>query len=280
MKKKLSLIMVLALSLFAFSGCGDKADNAAGSAGADGKDLTKLKVGATANPHADVLNSLKDALAKEGVDLQVEEYTDYIIPNTAVESGELDANFFQHITYMNDFNEKNSTHLVSVADVHYEPMGIYAGKSSDLKNVAEGAVFAVPSDPTNEARALALLEEQGLIKMKEGVSLEATTNDIAENTKKIEFLELEAAAVARSMKDVDFAVINGNYALEAGLTEKDGLAFEASDSDSAQAYKNVLVVKEGNENNEAIQKLVKALTSEDCRKFLEENYKGMVKPVF
>lgn len=280
MKKKLSLILVLALSIFAFAGCGDKADNAAGSAGADNGELTKLKVGATANPHADVLNSLKDTLAKEGVDLQVEEYTDYIIPNTAVESGELDANFFQHITYMNDFNEKNGTHLVAVADVHYEPMGIYAGKSSDLNNVAEGAVFAVPSDPTNEARALALLEEQGLIKMKEGVALEATINDIAENTNKIEFLELEAAAVARSMKDVDFAVINGNYALEAGLTEKDGLAFEASDSDSAQAYKNVLVVKEGNENNEAVQKLVKALTSEDCRKFLEENYKGMVKPVF
>lgn len=280
MKKKLSLILVLALSIFAFAGCGDKNDSAGDSAGADSGELTKLKVGATANPHADVLNSLKDALAEEGVDLQVEEYTDYIIPNTAVESGELDANFFQHITYMNDFNEKNGTHLVSVADVHYEPMGIYAGKSSDLNNVAEGAVFAVPSDPTNEARALALLEEQGLIKMKEGVALEATTNDIAENPKKIEFLELEAAAVARSMQDVDFAVINGNYALEAGLTEEDGLAFEASDSDSAQAYKNVLVVKEGNENNEAVQKLVKALTSEDCKKFLEENYKGMVKPVF
>lgn len=277
MKKVLSLVLVAVLVMAALAGCGQTAEN--GSAAADGETVT-IKVGATPTPHAEILNALKPVLAEEGVDLEVVEYTDYVIPNTAVESGELDANYFQHLPYLEDFNAENGTHLASVLAVHYEPMGIFPGKSADLTAIADGAVIAVPNDTTNEARALQLLAAQGLITLPENADLTITPKDIAENPHNLQFLEVEAAAVARSLGDADFGVINGNYALEAGLTADQGLAFEAADSIAAQTYANILVVKEGNENNEAIQKLMAALTSDTCKQFIEENYKGMVLPVF
>ena len=272
MKKVLSLVLVLVLCLGAFVGCGSDTKT--------NSDMVTVTVGATASPHAEILEALKDTLAAEGVELVIKEYTDYIIPNTATESGEIDANYFQHTPYLTDFNAENGTHLVSVADVHYEPMGIYAGKSSDLSNVAEGSVIVVPNDTTNEARALQLLAAQGLFTLPENAGLEVTPKDIVDNPLNLQFLEVEAAAVARSLADADFGVINGNYALEAGLTADQGLAFEASDSAGAQTFANILVVKEGNESNEAIQKLVAALTSEECRSFIESTYGGMVLPVF
>lgn len=278
MKRIISLALVAALGLFAFAGCGSK-DAAEGSA-AGSEDMVTVTVGATASPHAEILNALKETLAAEGVDLVVKEYTDYVMPNTAVENGELDANYFQHITYMNDFNEENGTHLVDAADVHYEPMGIYAGKSSDLSAIPDGASIAVPNDTTNEARALQLLAAQGIITLPEDADQNVTAKDIVENPHNITLVELEAAAVPRALEDSDFAVINGNYALAAGLTSEDGLAFESDDSLGATMYVNVLAVKEGNENNEAIQKLAAALRSDECKQFIEETYNGMVKAVF
>ena len=282
MKKIISLALVAALGLFAFAGCGSKTanDGSAADSSAAGGEMTTITVGATASPHAEILNALKDTLASEGVDLVVKEYTDYVMPNTAVENGEIDANYFQHITYMNDFNAENGTHLVDAADVHYEPMGIYGGKSNDLNNIPDGASIAVPNDTTNEARALQLLAAQGIITLPEGSDQNVTKKDIVENPHNVNIVELEAAAVPRALEDSDFAVINGNYALAAGLTADDGLAFEGDDSLGATMYVNVLAVKEGNENNEAVKKLAAALNSDECKKFIEEKYNGMVKPVF
>ena len=282
MKKIISLALVAALGLFAFAGCGSKTanDGSAADSSAAGGEMTTITVGATASPHAEILNALKDTLASEGVDLVVKEYTDYVMPNTAVENGEIDANYFQHITYMNDFNAENGTHLVDAADVHYEPMGIYGGKSNDLNNIPDGASIAVPNDTTNEARALQLLAAQGIITLPEGSDQNVTKKDIVENPHNVNIVELEAAAVPRALEDSDFAVINGNYALAAGLTADDGLAFEGDDSLGATMYVNVLAVKEGNENNEAVKKLAAALTSDECKKLIEEKYNGMVKPVF
>lgn len=279
MKKVLSVLLAAVL-VFALAGCGGDSQDASSAGG--NSEMTTITVAASPTPHAEILNAVKDQLAEEGIDLQVEEYTDYVMPNNVVEDGTVDANYFQHQSYLDDFNEENGTHLVSVAKIHYEPMGIYAGKdkSATLENIAEGAVIAVPNDTTNEARALQLLAAQGLIELPEDAGLTATPKDITSNPHNIEFTEVEAAAVPSMLSDVDFAVINGNYALSAGLTEDDSLAFEAADSLGAQTYPNVLVVKEGNENNEAVQKLVKALTSEECRAFIEETYKGMVVPVF
>ena len=282
MKKIISLALVAALGLFAFAGCGSKTanDGSAADSSAAGGEMTTITVGATASPHAEILNALKDTLASEGVDLVVKEYTDYVMPNTAVENGEIDANYFQHITYMNDFNAENGTHLVDAADVHYEPMGIYGGKSNDLNNIPDGASIAVPNDTTNEARALQLLAAQGIITLPEGSDQNVTKKDIVENPHNVNIVELEAAAVPRALEDSDFAVINGNYALAAGLTADDGLAFEGDDSLGATMYVNVLAVKEGNENNEAVQALVKVLTSDEIRDYINTQYNGVFVPVF
>lgn len=281
MKKVLSVLLVSVLA-FGLVGCGGNNDAKSSSEGGTDKDMTTITVAASPTPHAEILAAVKDQLAEEGIDLQVEEYTDYVIPNQVVEDGTIDANFFQHKPYMDEFNEENDTHLVSVAAIHYEPMGIFAGKdkSGTLESIADGAVIAVPNDATNEARALQLLAAQGIIELPEDADLTVTPKDITSNPHNIEFSEVEAAAVPRMLDDVDFAIINGNYALGAGLTAEDGLAFEASDSLAAQTYANILAVKEGNENDEAIQKLVEALTSETCRKFIEETYDGMVVPSF
>lgn len=278
MKKKIALILILALTVFALAACGGDTKEATDESG--NADTTVLKVGASTVPHAEILEFVKPILAKEGIDLQITEYTDYVIPNTAVESHELDANYFQHLPYLESFNKENGTHLVSAVAVHYEPMGIFPGKTATLDALADGATIAVPNDPTNEARALLLLQQEGIIKLKDGVGLEATPNDIAENKKNIKFFEAEAAAVARSVQDVDFAIINGNYALEAGLKVSDALAVESADSEAAQTFANIVAVYDGDQEKPAIQALVKALTSEETRKFIEDTYQGAVVPVF
>lgn len=279
MKKSIALILILALTAIAFVGCGGDAKNDS-EGGTDAPETSVLKIGASTVPHAEILEFVKPILAEEGIDLQITEYTDYVIPNTAVESHELDANYFQHVPYLNSFNEENGTHLVSAFAVHYEPMGLFAGKTATLDAIADGATIAVPNDPTNEARALLLLEQEGLIKLKDGIGLDATPNDIVENPKKIKLFEAEAAAVARSIQDVDFAIVNGNYALEAGLKVSDALAIESADSEAAQTFGNIVAVYEGDENKAEVQALKKALTSEETKKFIEETYQGSVVPVF
>ena len=243
-------------------------------------ELVKVKVGASVTPHAEILNAVKDELKAAGFDLEVVEFTDYVLPNTALEQGDLDANYFQHTPYLENFNEENGTHLVSVGKIHYEPFGIYAGKTSDLSAIPEGGSIAIPNDGTNEARALLLLEAQGLIKLKEGITFTATVLDIAENPKNLSIKEIEAAQLARSLQDVDAAVINGNYAIQAGLKVKDALAIEDKDSIAADTYANVLVVKEGHENDEATKALLAALQSDTAKKFMEEKYEGAVIAAF
>lgn len=285
MKKLTSLLLAGALSVGLLTGCGGTAtqpstapqDSAAPSGSTEN---VTLKVGATPAPHAEILEVVKDLLAEQGITLEIVEFNDYIIPNTAVESGELDANYFQHITYMNEFNESDGTHLVSAAEVHYEPFGLYAGKTESIDALADGAQIAVPNDTTNEARALLLLEQEGLIKLKEGAGITATKADIAENPKNLDIVELEAAQITSRLADVDLAVINGNYAIDAGLKVADALAVESADGEAATAYVNVLAVKEGRENEPAIQALAEALCSDEVKAFMEETYAGAVVPVF
>ncbi len=280
MKKLLSLLMVLSLTLLAAAGCGDgqkAADNN------DNKDaeLIPIVVGASPTPHLEILEALKDTLAEQGYDLQVQEYTDYIIPNTALENGELDANYFQHITYLNDFNAENNTHLVSIADVHYEPMGLYPGKTTSLEELADGATIGIPADPTNEARALLLLESAGLITINPDAGIKATPYDITDNPKNLQFSEMEAAQLPRALADLDMAVINGNYALQANLSAAtDALAAEDDQSLAATLYVNVLAVKEGTENDEKLQALAAALCSDTAKNFINEQYNGNVQTVF
>lgn len=236
-------------------------------------------MGASPAPHAEILEVVKGLLAQQGVTLDIVEFDDYIIPNTALEEGELDANYFQHITYLNNFNEEHDTHLVSVAEIHYEPFAIYPGKCASLTDLPDGAKIAVPNDGTNEARALLLLQANGLITIKEGVGLSATKLDIAENPHGYDIVEMEAKLLPSVLADVDLAVINGNYALGAGLTADQALAFEDA-SEATQPYVNVLAVKEGRENDPAIQALVAALQSQEVKDFMNQTYGNAVVPVF
>ena len=242
---------------------------------------TTLKVAASPTPHAEILNVAKEILAEQGIDLEVVEFSDYVQPNLVTENGEVDANYFQHTPYLDSFNEENGTHLVSVGAVHYEPFGIYPGKSDDLASIADGATIAVPNDTTNEARALQLLAAQGLITVRDGAGLTATVNDITDNPHNLQIKEIEAAQLPRTVQDVDFAVINGNYAMEAGFSVgKDALATEDASSEAAQTYANVLVVKEGRENDPAIQALYAALTSDKVKDYINSTYDGAVVPIF
>ena len=237
----------------------------------------KIRVGASPSPHAEILNAAKDALLEKGYELEVVEFTDYILPNTATESGELDANYFQHLPYLDDFNAQNGTHLVSAFGVHIEPMAVFAGKGDTLENLAEGATIAVPNDTTNEARALLLLETLDIITLKEGAGVTATKLDIVENPYNVNILEAEAAQLPLMLPDVDFAVINGNYALGAGLNPiEDSVAIEGSES----PYLNVVVVKEGNENEPYVAALKEVLNSEEIRTFINETYGGAVVAAF
>lgn len=268
----------LALALTACGGNSGAATTAAASSSAASDNV--ITVGASPSPHAEILEAIKPELEAQGYELKVVEYSDYVQPNVALSEGDLDANYFQHLPYLENYNTENGTDLASAGAIHFEPMGLYAGKSSDITNVPDGAKIAVPSDATNEARALLLLQDQGVIKLTDGVGLEATANDIVENPHNVELVEVEAAAVPRSLQDVDFGVINGNYALSAGLDTSATLASEGGDSEAAQTYANIIAVRSGDENSEKTQALLKALTSDTARKFIEDTYKGSVIPVF
>lgn len=292
MKKLLALTLALVLCLgLAACGGGTSTDtdtntdtssdaDTNGDATANGEAIT-LTVGATPNPHAEILAQVKDDLAAEGIDLVVKEYSDYVVPNTAVEEGDLDANYFQHTPYMEKFNEENGTHLVSVGKIHYEPMGIYPGLTKTLEELPDGATIAVPNDATNEARALQLLAAQGLIELKEDAGLNATPNDITSNPKNLQFKELEAAMLPQTASEVDLSVINSNFAMEGGMNPAtDSLASEDADSEAAQTFANIIAVKEGHENDPAIQALVKALQSDKVKEYIEKTYSGAVVAVF
>ena len=280
-KKVLTVLLAGVLAAAALTGCGgsDK-DSDSGSSGSDSGSSSEgkvVKVAASATPHAEILEEAKGLLEKEGYQLDVTVFNDYVQPNEVVESGDFDANYFQHIPYLESFNEEKGTHLVNAGGIHYEPFGIYPGTRKSLDELEEGDTIAVPNDTTNEARALLLLEANGVIKLKDGAGLNATVNDIAENTKNVKIQELEAAQVSRVVEEVAFVVLNGNYALEAGYSVKsDAIAYETSDSEAAKTYVNVIAVKEGNEENEAIQALVKVLKSDDIKKFIDEKYDGAV----
>lgn len=268
MKKVITIVLTLVLVLSILSGCSKT----------DDKTIT---VAASPTPHAEILEVVKEELAKAGYTLEIQVFNDYVVPNTATEDGEVDANYFQHTPYLETFNAEQGTHLVPVAAVHYEPFGIYAGQKSSLDDLADGDPIIIPNDGSNRARALLLLEAQGLITLKEGVGMEATVLDIVENPLNLAVVEIEAAQIPNVRDSAAMAVINGNYALGAGLNVgTDALASEDAASVSAQTYANVLVVKEGNENSEKIQALVKAIESDAVRDYINETYSGAVVPLF
>ena len=269
MKKTIAIILTLVLAL-SLAACG--------SGNADDKTIT---VAASPTPHAEILKVAAEVLAKEGWTLEIKEYTDYVQPNNVVEDGEIDANYFQHVPYLDTFNADNGTHLVSVAMVHYEPFGIYAGTKSAIADLAEGDKIAIPNDGSNRARALLLLEAEGIIKLKEGVGMDATDLDIVENPLNLDIVQMEAAQIANVRDSVALAVINGNYALQAGLNAgTDALAVEDAESISATTYANVLVVKEGDETSDKIEALIKAVLSEEVKAYINETYSGAVVPIF
>lgn len=268
MKKILAVALSAVLALGALTGCGSEE-----------KDENTIRVGASLTPHAELLREAKEILEKEGITLEIVEIEDSVTPNTSLVEGSLDANFFQHQPYLDNFNEESNTDLVSVGAIHYEPFGIYAGKTTDLANLPDGAKVAVPNNTTNEARALLLLEQEGLLKLKDGVGISATILDIEENPKNIEFVEVAPEQLVRTLPDVDVAVINGNYAIEGGLHVKDALAVESQESLAAQTYANIVVVQSKDKDNEAIKRLVEVLQSEDIKKYIEETYDGAVVPV-
>lgn len=243
--------------------------------------LEPLVVGASSTPHAEILAVTKDLLAAKGYELKITEFADYVQPNMALDSGDLDANYFQHLPYLEDFNKENKTALVSAAAIHYEPLGLYPGKTAKVEDLADGAMISLPNDSTNEARALLLLEAQGLIKVNPEAGFKATVNDITENPKKLVFKELDAASLARTLQDVDMSVINGNYAIQAGLNAAtDAIAKEEKDSASTETFANILAVRSGEEASEKTKALVEALQSPEVKTFIENQYKGAVVPMF
>ena len=265
----LSLTAALAIGVLTANGVIVSADAEKGT----------IKVAASATPHAEILEEAKPLLEAEGWDLEVTVFDDYVQPNLVVESGDFDANYFQHIPYLDNFNEEQGTHLVNAGGIHYEPFGIYPGTKETLDDLEDGDTIAVPNDTTNEARALLLLQDNGIITLKDGAGLEATVNDIAENHYNVEIQELAAESVARVADEVAYVVLNGNYALQAGFSvAKDALAYEKSDSEAAKTYVNVIAVKEGNEESEAIKALVDTLKSDEIKDFINEKYDGAVIP--
>lgn len=267
MKKIVALVLSIVFAASLFTACGKENEK-------------RIRVGATPSPHAEILEVVKEELAKDGWTLEIEEFSDYVLPNLAVEEGQLDANYFQHILYLNDFNAERGTHLVSVAGVHYEPMGIYGGKSKSLQDLPDGAVIAVPNDATNEARALLLLQQAGLLTLKEGVGISATQSDIAENPHDYRLREVEAKLIPTVLQDVNIAVINGNYAIDAGLKLDEALASESATDLATEYYQNVLCVKAGNEQSEKTKALLRALKSDAVRAYIEKTYNGAVVPLF
>lgn len=271
-KKVLSLVLATALAAGALTGCGSTGSNKK----ADSKTIT---VAASQTPHSEILAEAAKILKKDGWDLKVTVFDDYVQPNNVVESGEFDANYMEHVPYMEQFNKENGTHIVNAGGIHYEPFGIYPGTKNNLDDLKKGDTIAIPNDTTNEARALLLLQDNGVLTLKEGAGLTATINDIADNPKGVKFQELEAAQVAKVKDEVAFVVLNGNYALEAGFSvSKDAIAYEKSDSEAAKTYVNIIGVKEGNENSEGIKELVKVLKSDEIKKFINDKYDNAVIP--
>ena len=291
MKKVCTIALSALLALSLLAGCGSSSGSSASAPAASGSaagsaapaETVILKVGASITPHAEILAQCKPILAEQGIDLEVVEYTDYVQPNTAVEEGDLDANYFQHVNYLNWFNGDYGTHLVSACTVHYEPFGIYAGKVSAIADLKDGDEIAVPNDGSNETCALLLLQQEGVITLNDGITAasNATIQDIASYNVKVNIREMEAAQLTLSLPDVAMAVINGNYALQGGLNAAtDALAIEDSQGDAAQEYANILAVKEGRENDAAIQALVEALHSDTVKTYIENTYSGAVVPLF
>ena len=269
-----------ALGLAACGGGSNSSTSVASSNGSTAATST-LTVAASPTPHAEILNDFAaPKLADEGITLVVKEYTDYVQPNVATTDGDVDANYFQHTNYLDEYNSENGTDLVAVAKIHYEPFGIYAGKSKDLGNIANGATIAVPNDATNEGRALLLLQQEGIITLSDPDSISATPKDVSDNPHGIQFQEVEAASVPRTLDDVDFAVINGNYAIEAGYHVKDALVHEETGSTAVEQYANIVCTTPEKEEDENIQALVKVLQSDDFKAYLEENYGQDVLPAF
>lgn len=275
LRKLFAAALVGALSVSMLAGCG----SSKGDSKKDSAENKTIKVAASATPHAEILEYAKTALKEKGYDLEVTIFDDYVKPNEVVESGEFDANYFQHEPYLNSFNEEKGTHLVIAGKIHYEPFGIYPGTKKSLDEIADGDSIAVPNDTTNEARALLLLQDNGIITLKDGAGINATVNDIAENPHNVKIVELEAAQVARVVDETAFVVLNGNYALAAGFSVgKDALAYEKSDSEAAKTYVNVIAVKEGNEDSAKIKALVDVLKSDDVKKYINDTYDGAVLP--
>lgn len=273
--KKLVIGSLAAIAVAgAIAGCGSDNKQAASSA-SDGKPVT-IKVGVSPVPHEEIVNAVKDKLAKEGVNVELVEFTDYVQPNLALNDKSLDANFFQHKPYLDEFCKQRGLDLVSLGAVHLEPMGVYSNKIKDLKDLKDGATVTIPNDPTNGGRALLVLQSAGLIKLRDGAPITATVQDIAENPHNLQFSELEAPQLPRSLDDTDIAVINVNFALEAKLNPKDALFTESSDS----PYANIVAVRKGDENRPELQKLIKALQSEEVKEFINKKYDGAVKPAF
>ena len=271
------------VALGGLTACGNSGSGTAatGSAAGDAAKST-LTVAASPSPHAEILNDFAaPKLAEQGIELKVKEYTDYILPNQDTTSGAVDANYFQHINYLNNYNEENGTDLVNAGKIHFEPMGVFAGKSSDLKNIADGAKIAVPNDPTNEGRALLILQDQGLIKLSDDAGITATKNDIVENPHNIEIVEQEAASLPATLQDSDFAVINGNYAIDAGLSLKDAVASEDPKSDVIQKeYANIICTTSDKKDDKAIKALVDVLQTDDFKDYLDKTFDGAVLPAF
>ena len=278
-KKLLSLALATILTAGLVTGCGSSTSSSDQSSSQDNTQKKTITVAASQTPHSEILAEAAKILEKQGYELKVTVFDDYVQPNNVVESGEFDANYMEHVPYMEQFNKENGTHIVNAGGIHYEPFGIYPGTKKKLDDLAEGDTIAIPNDTTNEARALLLLQDNGLLTLKDGAGLTATINDIKENPKKLKFQELEAAQVAIVKDEVAFVVLNGNYALEAGYSvSKDSIAYEKADSEAAKTYVNIIGVKEGNENSDGIKALVKVLKSDDIKKFINDKYDGAVIP--
>jgi len=273
MKRKaiIAILLITVLTLTLLVGCGDRG----------GGDPAVLIVGATPVPHTEVLEFIQERMAEEGIELQIRTFTDFVQPNLATQAGELHANYFQHRPYMNNFNEANDTEMVALFAVHFEPLGLYKARARSLDELGDGSIIAIPNDPTNGARALNLLEATGLITLNEGAGVMATRLDIVENPLNLDIRELDAAQLPLILPDVDMAVINGNFALQAGLEmERDSVAAEDKDSISAQTYANYIVVRAGNEDDERVATLINVINSDEVRDFINNTYEGRVVPVF